>query len=235
VGDTDNLRGFNEYDKEDYKGGFMIATELNWRDAALFEVDIDNMRSLREQFISKSMIVQADDYLQISAKINTITKKGNKKRLSVAENFMEVMDSHSTIKRSVSGYIHKESGAYRESKPSAIYSQQYKKVETRTIQLDKYTVVIYNGRDTLFIKLHKLAHFPLSRYRTLINVLVNCNVFVHKARVANPTTTHKRDSMRNILKRDFGLNKFEWGFTFNPEISSFVAPALHCSAAQLKR
>jgi hypothetical protein len=209
----------------------MIAvTGLDWVEAALVENDMDNIRYLKAQYLDKSIVIQADDFLQISAKVNTTTKNGKKKRLSLAENFIDIMDSHPTIKRSVSGYIHKESGAYRESKPSAIYSQQYKKVEERTIQLDKYTVVIYNGRDTLFIKIHKLAHFTGNRYRALINTLVDCNVFVHKARVANPTATHKRDSMRNILKRDFGLNEFEWSFTFNSEISAFVAPALKRSA-----
>jgi hypothetical protein len=208
----------------------MIAAQLNPFEDALIEADIDNIRYLKTQYLNKSMVIQADDYLQISAKVNTATKKGNKKRLSVAENFIEVMDSHPTIQRSVSGYIHKESGTYRESLPSAIYARQYKKVEVRTIQPDKYTVVIYNGRDTLFIKIHKLAHFTGSRYRTLINTLLGCNVFVHKARVSNSTQKHKYNSMRLILQRDFGLHEYEWGFTFNAEISAFVAPALQRSA-----
>jgi hypothetical protein len=208
----------------------MIAAGLNPFEAAIVEADMDNIQYLKEQYLNKSMIIQADDYLQISAKVNTTTKKGKKKRLSVAENFIDVMDSHPTIQRSVSGYIHKESGAYCERLPSAIDRQQYKKVEVRTIRPDRYTIVIYNGRDTLFIKIYKLAHFTGSRYRTLINTLIGCNVFVHKARVSNPTKKHKYNSMRLILQRDFGLHEYEWGFTFNAEISAHVAPALQRSA-----
>jgi hypothetical protein len=203
---------------------------MDWLESACFEADVDTIHYLRAQYLDKSMVIQADDYLQITAKLNTTTAKGKRKRLSVADDFIEVMDAHPTIQRSVKGYIHRDTGAYLETLPDAVDIRFYRKVEVRTIQPDKYTVLIYNGRNHFQIKIHKLAHFAGCRYRTLLNTLVDCNVFVHKARVSNPTRNHKRDSMRNILKRDFKMNMFEWGFTFNAEISAFVAPALRRSA-----
>jgi hypothetical protein len=211
-------------------GGAAAGGGMNWVESACFESDIDNIQYLRGQYLDESMVIQADDYLQITAKLNTTTKNGKPKQLSVADDFIAIMDAHPTIQRSVKGYIHRDTGAYLETLPAAVDMRFYRKVEVRTIQPDKYTVLIYNGRNHFKIKIHKLAHFAGCRYRALLNTLVDCNVFVHKARVACPTANHKRDSMRNILKRDFKMNMFEWGFTFNAEISAFVAPALQRSA-----
>ena len=214
-----------------YNGGMMgCAANMDWLQATCFEFDIDNIHHLRAQYLDRSMVIQADDYLQISAKMTTKTKKGRPKRLSVADDFIDVMDAHPTIQRSLSGYKHCGSGRYIKTLPEAANISHYRKVFERTIQLDRHTVLIHNGRNHFKIKIHKLAHFSGSRYRALLDALINCNVFVHKARVANPTAKHKRESMRNILKSDFRLNEFEWGFTFNAEISAFVAPALQRSA-----
>lgn len=90
-------------------------------------------------------------------------------------------------------------------------------------------MVIYD-RNTFYIKIFNLAHFDKSRYRTLVNTLIDCDVFIHKARVANPTQRNKRESMRLILKRDFRLNEYEWGLTFNGKISNILLPVIQREA-----
>ena len=50
----------------------MTGAELNPIEAAIVEADMDNIRYLKAQYLDKSMVIQADDYLQISAKVNTI-------------------------------------------------------------------------------------------------------------------------------------------------------------------
>ena len=193
---------------------------------ALVEADMDNFTYLKARYLDKSQIVQADDYLQVSALLNTGTK-----RLSVAHNFVNVMMAHPTFEKTISGYQHDLTGTFfaaGQLTPDANKSL-YTALYCLTIKPDKYTVVIYD-RNTFYIKIFNLAHFDKSRYRTLIQALVDCEVFVHKARVPNPTATHKRDSMRQILKRDFKLNEYEWGLTFNPEISSVLLPVIQREA-----
>lgn len=204
--------------------------DLDLVQGAIAEAHFDNIKILKAEYLRQNMVVQADDILQITAKLST-TKNGKKRRLSVADNFIEMMDKHPTIQRSVDGYIHKDTGVYLES-VSAADMHLYRKNWVRTIQPDEYTILIYNGRNHFFIKIYKLAHFDGSRYRKLLNTLISCDVFVHKSRVDNPSQKHKRESMRNILKRDFRLNEFEWGFTFNAEISALIAPALQRDAVK---
>ena len=193
---------------------------------ALVEADKDNFIYLKAQYLDKSQIVQADDYLQVSALLNT-----GKKRLSVADNFVDVMMAHPTYNKTISGYQHDLTGTFfaaGQLTPDANKSL-YTPLYCLTIKPDKYTVVIYD-RNVVYIKIFNLAHFDKSRYRTLIQALVDCEVFVHNARVANPTPKHKRDSMRQILKRDFKLNEYEWGLTFNPEISRILLPVIQREA-----
>jgi hypothetical protein len=193
---------------------------------ALVEADKDNFTYLKARYLDKSQIVQADDYLQVSALLNT-----GKKRLSVADNFVDVMMAHDTFNKSISGYQHNLTGTFfaaGQLTPDANKSL-YTPLYCLTIKPDKYTVVIYD-RNVVYIKIFNLAHFDKSRYRTLIQALVDCEVFVHNARVANPTPKHKRDSMRQILKRDFKLNEYEWGLTFNPEISRILLPVIQREA-----
>jgi hypothetical protein len=193
---------------------------------ALVEADKDNFTYLKARYLDKSQIVQADDYLQVSALLNT-----GKKRLSVADNFVDVMMAHPTFNKSIAGYQHDLTGTFfaaGQLTPDANKSL-YTPLYCLTIKPDKYTVVIYD-RNVVYIKIFNLAHFDKSRYRTLIQALVDCEVFVHNARVANPTPKHKRDSMRQILKRDFKLNEYEWGLTFNPEISRILLPVIQREA-----
>jgi len=204
----------------------MGVAELDPFYAAILEADKDSFIYMKAQYLDKSMFVHADDYLQISALLNTGTK-----RLSVAENFIDVMMAHPTFEKTISGYQHNLTGTYfaaGQLTPDANKSL-YTPIYRLTIKPDKYTVVIYD-RNTFFIKIFNLAHFDKSRYRTLINALIDCDVFIHKARVANPTQKHKYDSMRLILKRDFGLHEYEWGLTFNGEISSILLPAIQREA-----
>lgn len=205
------------------------AAEMNPFEEAIIEADMDNFIYLKEKYLNKSMFVQADDYLQVSALLNDGVK-----RLSVAENFIDVMRDHPTFERTISGYKHNGTGVYfapGQLTPDANKSL-YTPVYCLTIKPDKYTVVIYNGRNTFFIKIFNLAHFDKSRYRTLIQALVHCDVFVHKPRVANPTKKHKYDSRRLILKRDFGLHEYEWGITFNSEISRILLPVIQREAIE---
>jgi hypothetical protein len=199
---------------------------LNYIDAALVEADKINFIYKKSQYLDKAQIAHADDYLQISALLNTGVK-----RLSVAENFVDVMMAHPTFEKTISGYKHDLTGTYfaaGQLTPDAnksLYSPQY----CLTIKPDKYTVVIYD-RNTFYIKIFNLAHFDKSRYRTLLQTLVDCDVFIHKSRVINPTPKHKRESMRLILKRDFGLHEYEWGLTFNSEISNILLPVIQREA-----
>jgi hypothetical protein len=193
---------------------------------ALVEADKDNFTYLQARYLDKSQIVQADDYLQVSALLKTGTK-----RLSVAHNFIDVMTAHPTSNKTISGYQHDLTGTFfaaGQLTPDANKSL-YTPLYCLTIKPDKYTVVIYD-RNVIYIKIFNLAHFDKSRYRTLIQVLVDCEVFVHNPRVANPTPKHKRDSMRQILNRDFKLNEYEWGLTFNPEISRILLPVIQREA-----
>lgn len=61
---------------------------------ALVEADMDNFTYLKARYLDKSQIVQADDYLQVSALLNTGTKW-----LSVAHNFVDVMMAHPTFEK----------------------------------------------------------------------------------------------------------------------------------------
>ena len=194
---------------------------------ALIEADKDNFSYLKARYLDKSQIVQADDYLQVSA--NFYNNKY--KRLSIAPNFIDVMMKHPTFNRTISGYNSLVTGAYfAAGQLHDADKTLYDPIYTLTIKPDKHTVVIYNGRNTFFIKIFNLAHFDRSRYRTLIQALVDCEVFVHHAKVPNPTPKHVRDSMRLILKRDFKLNAYEWGLTFNPEISRILLPVIEREA-----
>lgn len=72
----------------------MIA--LNPFEDALIEADKDNFIYLKARYLDKSQIVQADDYLQVSALLQTSTK-----RLSVADNFVDVMMAHPTFEKTI--------------------------------------------------------------------------------------------------------------------------------------
>src|SRR5665647_347702 len=85
----------------------IAATELNPFYAAILEADKDNFIYLKARYIDKSMIVHADDFLQVSALLNTGTK-----RLSVAEKFIDVMMAHPTFEKTISGYQHNLTGTY---------------------------------------------------------------------------------------------------------------------------
>lgn len=203
-----------------------VAAELNPFEAAIIEADKDNFTYLKARYLDKSMIVQADDYLQVSALLDNGVK-----RLSVADNFIDIMAAHPTLERTISAYKHLKTGVYFAPKqlPPLFNKTLYAPIYRLTIKPDKYTVLIYD-RNTFFIKIFNLAHFDKSRYRALIKAIEDCDVFVHKSRVANPTRKHKYDSMRLILMRDFGLNEYEWSLTFNGEISRILLPVIQREA-----
>lgn len=202
------------------------AAELNPFDEAIIEADMDNFTYKKAQYLDKSMIIQADDYLQVSALLNN---KG--KLLSVVNNFVDIMAAHPTFNRTFSGYKHLKTGVYFAPKPlpplfnKTLYAPTYR----LTIKPNKYTVLIYD-KNVFYIKIYNLAHFDKSRYRALIQALIECDVFVHKARVNSPTKKHKYDSMRLILKRDFKLNEYEWSLTFNSQISRVLLPVIQREA-----
>lgn len=195
---------------------------MNILEAAIHEQAEDSFRYLKTQYLELSPIVPADDFLQVSALLNN-----NGKRLSVAENFVDVMEKLPGFNRTISGYIHTETGVYYA--PGQLTQLANKSLYTPTYALtckpDEYTVLIYD-RNTFFINIHKLAHFAGSRQKALIDTLVNCEVFVHNAKVADPTAKHKRDSMAVILKRDFKPNTYEWGLSCNGELSKIILPAV---------
>ncbi len=125
----------------------MIA--LNPFEDALIEADKDNFIYLKARYLDKSQIVQADDYLQVSALLQTSTK-----RLSVADNFVDVMMAHPTFEKTISGYQHNSTGTYfaagqlTTDANKSLYTPLYR----LTIKPDKYTVVIYD-RNTFYIKI----------------------------------------------------------------------------------
>ena len=80
---------------------------MNIIELACIEASKDNFELKQGQYLEKSQIVAADDYLQVSALLND-----GKKRLSVAENFVDIMAKHPTFSRTVAGYLHNETGVY---------------------------------------------------------------------------------------------------------------------------
>jgi hypothetical protein len=204
------------------------AAELNLFEAAIIEADKDNFTYKKAQYLDKSMFVHADDYFQVSALLNNGVK-----RLSVADDFIDIMAAHPTFNRTISGYKHLLTDVYLATKqlPLPFDKTLYETIYRLTIKPDKYTVLIYD-RNTFFIKIFNLAHFSESRYCALVKALIECEVFVHNARVENPTKKHKCESMRLILKRDFKMNEYEWSMTFNSQISRILLPVIQREAIE---
>lgn len=184
--------------------------------------EIDNAKELND---SMTRIIQADDMLTLCAEF---IKSKNKRRLSVAPDFVDKIKRRCNGKPNVIGGKDKTTGLHL----SKLEYLSLTDMRTAWPEYqffckglnDKYVSFSYAG-NMLFIKLSKLSNFTDSRYRALIDALTNDDIFTHNAR--KPVTYKTSyNNFRQILLRDFGLFEYEWGLTFNAVISAAIYPAL---------
>jgi len=177
----------------------------------------DIIEQLIQENAAITRAIQSDDYIEISAEL---TDRHNKTSLPLADKFIDIMAKNLAHAPEIINYINIATGnrisinAYNALDIKVGYSPVYKLLHRH----DEHTIITHY-QNILSIRINKLAHFDKSRYRELINTLIDSELFVHKAR-KTPSQKNIYNSMRQVIIRRFKVTKYEWCFMFNPEISA---------------
>ena len=167
-------------------------------------------------------ITQADDVLEVSVQlVDSVTGK----RLSSLKNFIDRMKVlHGADYKAIK---YKKGDQF-------ITVPDYKALPNKTGWLpvykiycksDDHTVIEYSD-NILSIRIHNLSHWDKSRYWATIRAILSSGLFEFKHRT-EPSEKRSYNASRQVLRRKFYINRYEWGLMFDPAISAVIQTALN--------
>ena len=202
---------------------------MNLIESACNDSTQDVIEKLIAENASLTRAIQSDDYIVIAAEL---TDRHNKTRLPLHDNFIDIMAGSLASDPQIISYINTSSGhrlsiaAYNKLDIKAGYAPVYKLLHRH----DKNTIITHY-QNILSIRINKLSHFDKSRYRALIDILIDSDLFAHKAR--KPVISKNiYNTMRQLILRRFRITEYEWCFLFNPAISAAFSRHLDSTDAR---
>ena len=180
----------------------ILSSILSPLEAMIFEADYENYISSSAELAQNSLIIHADDYLEVISKA----------------------EENGFLK----SFMHPRFIQNMQADPSyhftpAKCNNNGSNYPIHTIKPTHDSVIIY-ASNHIKIKVLKLAHITVSRFNLILDRFVESNIFSYNQRSVDTSKRHLRESMRQVIKRNFTIHKHEYGFTFTPELSNVLAP-----------
>lgn len=189
---------------------------------AFNEATLDLIERLTAENNHLTRITQADDVLEVAVQlVDSVTGK----RLSSLKNFIDKM-------KSIHGADYKAT-KYKKG-DQFISVSDYKALPNKAGWLpvykiycknDDHTVIEYSD-NILSIRIHNLSHWDKSRYWATIRALIGSGLFEFKHRT-KPNEKRVYNASRQVLRRQFYINRYEWGLILNPAISEVIHGTLN--------
>jgi len=186
------------------------------------EATLDLIERLKVENDHLTRITQADDVLEVAVQL-VDSKTG--RRLSSLKNFIDKM-------KSIHGADYKAT-KYKKG-DQFISVSDYKALPNKAGWLpvykiycknDDHTVIEYSD-NILSIRIHNLSHWDKSRYWATIRALIGSGLFEFKHRT-EPNEKRVYNASRQVLRRQFYINRYEWGLILNPAISAVIYNGLN--------
>jgi hypothetical protein len=193
------------------------------------------LKGIKQRSELMQRVIQTDDMLEIGVQL---TKPGNEKFnrkkspfVNLKPNFIDIIQSQRGASSEVKSYRNKIDRKIHISIKAFKALDEIKKTDFESVRkyyckLNEYTFVEYFS-NSLSIRIHNLSYCDKSRFRQIMQVIADSELFKFKHRTTQPTNIQIFDATRSMLDRRFNIRRYEWGLIFNHEISLAIHSALN--------
>jgi hypothetical protein len=191
---------------------------------AFNEATLDLIERLTAENNHLTRITQVDDVLEVAVQlVDSVTGK----RLSSLKNFIDKMKSEHNADYKAVKYRSKVGDSF-------ISVADYKELTNKSGWLpvylihcksDEHTIIEYS-ENILSIRIHNLSHWDKPRYWATIRALIGSGLFEFKHRT-EPNEKRVYNASRQVIRRQFYINRYEWGLILDPEISAVIHGTLN--------
>lgn len=191
---------------------------------ALKEATIDQIERLIEENNKLTRIGQADDVLSVAVQL--VDSVSGDQLSSLTRSFIDKM-------KSIHGADYKAIKYRSQVDDHFISLADYKSLANRSGYLpvyriycnsDEHTIIEYS-ENILSIRIHNLSHWDRSRYWATIRAIIGSGLFEFNHRT-DPNEKRIYNAARQVLKRHFFIERYEWGLIFDPAISAVIYQSL---------